>query len=150
MYNIFVSNYKKGVATKMDSSIKLASNENILYQAIFKGDTSTKTAIKNGFSNFLFSPVVGKITDTYRSILTNKRLCLEVLDHTTFSDNPDILSTINIPIEEIKRFDIRNNTSNTKCYIELETTLKKTFNFYYELKEDTLDIPQEMKLSLNI
>lgn len=134
----------------MDSSITLASNEDILYQAIFKCDTSTKTALKNGFSNFLFKPVVGKITDTYRSILTNKRLCIEVLDLAISNGDANILSTINIPIEEIKRFDIRNNSSNTKSYIEVETTSKKTFNFYYEFKDDKLNIPKEMKLTLNI
>lgn len=134
----------------MDNSIQLASNEDILHQAIFKCDTSTKTALKNGFSNFLFKPVVGKITDTYRSILTNQRLCIEVLDHTVSDGLSHILSTINIPIEEIKRFDIRNNTANTKSYIELETTSKKTFNFYYELKDDKLDVPKEMKLTLKI
>lgn len=132
----------------MTISIKLASNEDILYQGIFKGDTSTKTAIKNGFSNSLFDYTATKITDTYRVILTNKRICLEGLDHTLFANNPDLLSTISIPLEEIERFDIKNH--NERSYIELKTFSKKTFNFYYELKDNKLDITKEMKLVLNL
>lgn len=132
----------------MNISIKLASNENILYQGIFKGDTSTKTAIKNKFSNSLFDYNSTKITDTYRVILTNKRICLEGLDHTLFANNPDLLSTVSIPIEEIERFDIKNH--NDRAYIELKTVSKQTYNFYYELKENKLDITKEMKLALNL
>ncbi|MGL5086743.1 MAG: hypothetical protein ACRC68_13645 [Clostridium sp.] len=121
-----------------------------MYKTIFKSDTSTKTAMKNGFSNVLFDHTLGQVADTYEVVLTNETLLFEAIDHKLFKDEPDFLSTITIPIKEIIRFDIVNNSANTKGKIELETSNNKIFNFYYPLVKDELDIPRKMKLTLNI
>lgn len=134
----------------MDFSTNLTSNEDILYKTIFKSDTSTKTAMRNGFSNILFEHTLGQVADTYEVVLTNESLLFEAIDYKLFKDELDTLTTITIPVKEIVRFDIVNNTANTKCKIELETSNNKIFNFYYPLTQDELDIPRKMKSKLNI
>lgn len=64
------------------------------------------TIALNLVANCISECMTGSPTDTYRVTLTNERIFIEVADVLPLGEKSDVLSSISIPLEDIKSFDI--------------------------------------------
>jgi hypothetical protein len=126
----------------------ILNGEDVLFSIKSHKNIKTSTIIVNIFANLISRGVAGRVTNDFKLILTQENLYIEATGYSTWGGLPENINTEKINREDIKFFEVENESSEE--IITITTTKNKKMTFIRDNeKNDNLGLEMSKLISKN-